>query len=393
MKQEGLMSKCQYCGEEIDEDYFYCPHCTVQLRCITCGKSISKTYLVCPFCGTETVPKTTTEAINEYTFLEEKEGDKYKRSVSLKASNLAVEKLAKIIITSPQPLLGPTTKLPEDSLIKSFDANQQPLLTPANDSNIKSEFITPTTTSEPYELIKDYIFPLDGNLEVKLGNFQGNSIGENQQRFILLFVGSFHFYFHDQVPTRTLLLKKAKDLGLWDTNFSKNIAKLGKVYLIETSDGLRLSPTGKQEIVKIVNEILDPNTISTSNNLVKPGRKPNRNKPKTGEKDNQEINEWKIKLGDLANYEVRELGKLSVRQKLQFGLWVLEKKVGINRVQLAKLIKFINIVFPTLGSTAESLRKSVKMGKYFQKTDAGEIFLTKDGQSDIEALLSEDLKA
>lgn len=44
--------KCFKCGEDIEEDYIYCPHCKERLKrkCEGCGRMINVSWRQCPYC-------------------------------------------------------------------------------------------------------------------------------------------------------------------------------------------------------------------------------------------------------------------------------------------------------------------------------------------------------
>ena len=46
---------CPKCGEEVEEDFFFCPHCRAELlfKCEKCGKLCESTWSACPYCGKE----------------------------------------------------------------------------------------------------------------------------------------------------------------------------------------------------------------------------------------------------------------------------------------------------------------------------------------------------
>ncbi len=50
---DGVLAKCPVCGEEVKNDYMYCPHCFTQLkkRCSNCGALVDKDAKICPYCG------------------------------------------------------------------------------------------------------------------------------------------------------------------------------------------------------------------------------------------------------------------------------------------------------------------------------------------------------
>lgn len=386
------MKICLNCNLEINDDYNFCPHCAEQIKCLKCGKDLGRGFSVCPYCGIKLLSQDNKQVLNEYSFLEEKVGDKYKRSVNLKATNDAVEKLGELIISNSQPILGVLPLTNGNSTGVSIPQEESLQLPPSSEKKEETSIQVPMEAHDPYEMVKDYIFPLDGKLEVKLVNFRGNSNADNQRRFILFFVGGYQYHFPNQVPTRSQVIERAKSLGLWSTTFSNLITNLGKELLIESKDGLRLSPTAKQEVVKIIKEIINPSDSTSTNSNTKQGRKNTRSKPKSGTEKEQKINEWINALGIIRNYDVRNLQKSLHRQKLQFGLWVLKKTARLDRVPFPLLIDFVIKAFPTIGATKDSLRKSATGDKFFGRTDAGEYFLTKEGQLDIEQLLPEEIK-
>lgn len=388
------MKNCRNCKAEVEENYRFCPHCSMQLKCLKCGEDLGQSFTVCAFCGAKLQTHENATVLNEYSFIEEREGDKYKRSVNLKATNIAVEKLGGLIISNSQPVLAPapqknsSTNEGEDSFAQEVNL----LLPPSSDnSKVEDSEESIKQNADPYVMVKDYIFPLDDKLEVKLVDFKGNSKASNQKRFILLFVGSFQYYFTNQVPSRKQVIERAKNLGVWNTSFSHVITDLEKTYLIESEDGLRLSPTGKQEVIKIIHEIVNPNGPA-ANNSSKQTRKSNRSKPKSGSEREQKVSQLIDALGDLRTFDARELQKTTNRQKLQFGLWAIKRTSNIERISLPVLIEFLLKAFPTIGSTKEALRKSVEENKFFGKTSSGEYFLTKEGEADIEQLLPERIK-
>lgn len=385
------MKNCLFCDEEINDDYNFCPHCAKQLKCLKCGKDLGKGFSVCAYCGNSVLSQGNNQTLNEYSFLEERDGDKYKRSVNLKATNVAVENLSGLIISNSQPSFG-VLPIPSKNSERVSVQPDERLLLPSSSEEEESLVQTPKDGHEPFDLVKDYIFPLDGNLEVKLTNFRGNSNADNQRRFILLFVGGYQYHFPNQVSTRTQIIERAKGLDLWNSSFSNVITNLGKEFLIESEDGLRLSPTGKQEAIKIINEIVTPNESISNNNPTKQGRKNKGNKPTPDGEKEQKINAWINLLGEIKNFDARDLQKSSNRQKLQFGLWVLKKTAKVEQIPLPLLLDFIIKAFPKIGGTKDSLRRSIGENKFFGKTHSGEYFLTKEGEADIEQLLPEEIK-
>ena len=316
------MNQCPNCNSEVKEEYKFCPYCSKPLKCPNCGEDIGSGFAVCAYCGTNLLPKENNNVLNEYSFLEEREGANYKRSVKLKATNDAVEKLGGLIISNSQPILGALPRKNPSPITETIPQGENLLLPPSTDDKEETPIQSIIDNIDPYEKIKDYIFPLDGKLQVILDDFRGNSNADNQRRYILLFVGGFQYHFQNQVPIRSQLIERSKSLEIWNTNFSKEITNLGKTYLIESDDGLRLSPKGKQEAGKIIDEIVNPNEESSNTNSPK-GRKANRTKTKSGTEKEQKTNEWINSMGELRNFDVRILQKSINRQKLQFGLWIL----------------------------------------------------------------------
>jgi len=47
------IAKCPVCGEEVKNDYLFCPHCFTQIKkkCPNCGTVIDKDAKICPYCG------------------------------------------------------------------------------------------------------------------------------------------------------------------------------------------------------------------------------------------------------------------------------------------------------------------------------------------------------
>jgi len=51
--------QCPNCGELIEKEYKFCPHCRTKLKniCSSCGREVSPDFTLCPFCGAKSRAK------------------------------------------------------------------------------------------------------------------------------------------------------------------------------------------------------------------------------------------------------------------------------------------------------------------------------------------------
>ncbi len=392
------MNKCPYCNNEFVEDYNFCPNCDNQVKCIACGKELIPGKTKCFYCGSQ-IAIENKAPMNEYSLHEEHSGDTYKLDVQFKVSDTAIEKVGGL-------LLGNGTSnvvLNFRSRSKEKEIEKPPALLPPQpqlEANLEKpdvnvEGVGVRTIRQDSQVSLDEVFPVDDRLEVKIIDFKGKTKSEQQRRFILIYIWGYNKHFGSPVPSRQILISASRDKKLWGTSFSNLITRLKADVLIEAKDGLKLSPLGEKEVVKIIEEIKNNEIVGSDYQETKSPRKATMRKK--GEQNTQEeihtlVAEWKTKNIDLGSFDVKALHSSMSRQKVQFGLWILENRLGLESAPLDAVIEFLLQVFPTIGGNQQSLKNSVTNKKYIGRTAQGECFLTPDGERDIESLLPEELK-
>jgi len=109
--------------------------------------------------------------------------------------------------------------------------------------------------SDEYNWVDNYIFKNDDRLEIKLVDFKGKTKAEQKRRLVLLYVWGYNRQFDQPAPSRSPIIQLAKDKRLWDNTFSHQITRMRDDVLIESDDGIRLSPGAKTEIKEILIEL------------------------------------------------------------------------------------------------------------------------------------------
>jgi hypothetical protein len=207
-------------------------------------------------------------------------------------------------------------------------------------------------------------------------------------------VWGYNQCFGKPISSREPIASLAKQKNLWDTTFSHLITQMGIELLVENEDGIRIAPGAKSRVEQILQELhtdskgYDYRAAKTQRTTSQRGRKPKG----TLDAIQSQVEQWKATAPDLSGFDVRELKDVKSRQKIQFGLWVLKKKLNVEKAPLDVVVEYVVQTFPTMGGTTRSLKSSVANQKFVGRTPQGERFLTSDGEIDIEALLPDSLK-
>jgi len=397
---EGVeMKRCPYCSAKINEQFNFCVECEQQVKCIACGNHLLPGKSKCLICGTSIMRGIhPSSSLNEYSFEEEQEEGTYKRQIYLKFSDVAIDKAGQYLARYIQPwppreVIGPGTEVTRTA--PALEAGPEP--------SVEAEVVPASTVapqpaqqpSDEYDWVDTYTFKDGDRLEIKLVDFKGKTKAEQKRRLVLLYVWGYNRHFGQPVPSRSPMIQLAKDKKLWDNTFSHQITRMRDDVLIESDDGIRLSPGAKAEVDKVLRELQDGGLKGYDYQAVKPPRKTSRRGRKSKaalEAIQSQVDQWIAAEVDLGSFDVRQLQTAFQRQKVQFGLWVLKKKLGVKNAPLDAVVKYITQEFPTMGGSARSLKDSVTGQTFVGRTPQGERFLTQRGEEDIEALLPEDLK-
>jgi hypothetical protein len=351
-------------------------------------------------CGTSVASDTHPSSnLNEYSFEEQQAEGTYKRQVHLKFSDVAIDKAGQYLAGYIQP--WPPRGIPGPGA-------EVALTTPALEAGPELPVETETvpalaTVAQPaqqpldeYGWVDDYVFREGDRLEIKLVDFKGKTKAKQKRRLVLLYVWGYNRKFDKPVPSRSPIIQLAKDKKLWDNTFSHQITRMTDDMLIESDDGIRLSPGAKTEINEVLRELQDSELKGYDYQAAKPRRKRSRRGRRSKvalEAIQSQVDQWKVSEIGLSDFDVRELETAYARQKVQFGLWVLKRKLGVDNAPLSAVVKYIVERFPTMGGSISSLRNSVTREEFVGRTSQGECFLTPKGEEDIEALLPENLKS
>jgi hypothetical protein len=393
------MKTCPYCSVEIDEQFNFCTKCERQIKCITCGAYLFPDKSKCLVCGMSimSVPSPSS-SFNEYLFEEEQTTGSYKRQVHLKFSDMAIDKAGQYLARYIQPwppgeVKGPGAEVPQtapalESGLESVEAETTPASTPTVQSAQQP--------MDKYSWIDSYIFRNDDRLEIKLVDFKGSTKAEQKRRMILLYTWGYDRHFNQPVPSRKHITQLAREKKLWDTALSHQITRMKDDMLIEGDDGsIRLAPGAAAEVDQILAELQNRELKGYDYQTTKTARKKSRRGRKskaTLEAIQSQVEQWLANGVDLAGFDPRELQNALSRQKVQFTLWVLRKTHRVESAPPDAVVKYATRAFPTMGGTEQSLKNSVANCKYVGRTPQGELFLTPDGEQDIEVLLSGALK-
>lgn len=393
------MNNCPYCTTVVEEEFNFCPSCERQVRCVHCKGLLVVNKSKCLVCGTPLVSFPIPPlSYNEYSFEEERTDGNYKRQVRLKFTDTAIDKVGQYLPNSlftdpplafPGQNAPPLVKTPSIPINSSDNENERLVssIVHQEDNRIEDNRINDTQT----DWIEQYVFKNGERLEIKLTDFKGKTRKEQMRRFVLLFVWGYNKYFSQPVPNREPITRSAKELNVWDTTFSHLITQLEKKVLVKSDDGIRLAPGANSEITTLLQDLQDSSIRGISLRSTKTTRKSATLQSKTD--TNALVTEWLQKPSNLDNYDVRELGNIQARQKVQFGLWVLKKKYGVDHAPLDAVVDFTLKAFPQIGGNARSMKNAVANKKYVGRTSQQECYLTAEGEKDIQSLLPESLKS
>ena len=388
------MITCPYCKTEFDEQLNFCANCEKQVRCLSCGKPLFPGKTRCLICGASVaVAASISPKFNEYLLEEEISDGSSKRKIHLKMSDTAIGAVGEHLDRYLQPWSQPeimtkpqvrTPALPALEAGTTISKTDETTVSPVSSSGT-------TEAADKYAWADDYIVKVDDQIDIKITDFKGKTKTEQQRRFVLLFVWGYQRHFDVPVPDRKPIIRMAKRLNVWNTSFSDCVTHMERDLLIKNTVGLMLAPGA----VKEVNQILDDLQKTELKGHTSSNRPNKKSSDKTPKENSVEalLQDWTSKDIDLAGFDVRELQKANARQKVEFGLWILKVKLGVEKARLGVVISFVTQKYPTIGGNVGTLQNAARDKKYIVRTLQGECVLTHKGEEDIEALLPESLKA
>jgi len=223
-------------------------------------------------------------------------------------------------------------------------------------------------------------------------DFKGKTLKEQQRRLVLLSVWGHQRHFGTPIADRRPIIAIARRLGFWNTSFSNLVTEMERDLLIKSDDGLRVAPGAEEEVDRILDDIQNTEPKGYSASARTRRKPPAKNQEPKGNSEKVALQDWLSRDIDLADFDVRDLQKAKPRQKVEFALWVLKAKLGVEKALLGQVIDFLTTKFPTIGGNSRrSLQRAAANIDYIERTSQNECVLTKKGQEDIEALLPENL--
>jgi hypothetical protein len=390
------MITCPYCESELDDQLNFCANCEKQVRCLACRNRLYPSKTRCLICGTS-VAATPTPMFNEYWLEEETKDGSAKRRVHLKMSDAAMGVVGEHPDRYLQPwsqaelITNPQVRVPALPALQAKSDS-----TPLDDIEATDEGTTSLATDDDkYQWADIFVVKVDDDIEIKRQDFKGLNKQDQQRRLVLLYVWGYRRLMGHATPSRKSLTKAAKHLGYYDSNFSHIVTTMTRESLIETKDGISLSPEACKQVDQILSEMRDEGKPG----WVLRGPKPRGSGGKGKKSENAletieaRVKEWCSRDIDLAGFEVRTLHDAKARTKIEFGLWILKKKLNIEMASVNAVISFLAQKFPAIGGKPESLRNGATAKEYISRSAQSECVLTIKGEAEIEAILPDELKA
>lgn len=384
------MEACAYCNSALSDKYNFCLNCNRQVRCVHCREMLVPNKPICFVCGKPVVAsQDNAEPVNEFTLEEKQTRTTYYKKVQGKLTNTAFGDAASVFSGSPsmrRPIVSVNPVIPANTNHQLSLPINSPELT-FDGETVSQESVVPNTSSLVNNAsTKDraaLFFEPDGEdaLVPIVGDFKGENKGEQQRRYMLLFVHAYNFHFKRAMPSDKLVFVSMRNRSMFDNNCYNYFNSIATQYLVKTDAGYKVSLDGLNKIEEIVHEIEDrtKSGFRDWDKAVKP-----RNKGSKRE-DIQEVNSWVDMPLDLGVFDIRSLKKPT--HYALFGIWLITKKLEVAKaVKPGVVYEFLKRRFVAISVNSGKINRALTRrynASFFQKTSEGLFYLTPEGESKV----------
>jgi hypothetical protein len=384
------MLACPYCHISTAEEFNFCAHCYKQVKCLNpdCQSILLADKPICLKCGRPVgTAMTDTTAPNRYVREVRQTKTTFLDRMELQATDAAVAFLAPVvggqlqsrpprIVT--QPLANGTTQngKHDGQLALSIGAVPEEEL-PFDEAVV---VVTPHKAT-----MFARFFEMTGEKELtpNISDYKGESKKQQQERFILLFVGAYEEQFGTPVPSKEMIVATAQRGGIYDSNFARYISQMSKKYMVCANGSFKLNTAGKQAANLISSDVDDSEKVGIDWNG---GGKSHRKVSRVSAEEQSLVKTWVDMDIDLGRIEVKTLESL---QQAMLALWSLT--VELKVIKAAKpglLYMYLTQKHTTISGKQNSFMNALahkRNKKIFQRNAAGEYYLTPEAEKQIES--------
>lgn len=392
------MEVCRFCKESTPVEYSFCVHCENQTKCLNCGK---KTFPGKDFCLACTKPlyarPVANQAPNQYERKVKKDGDNYEERVSFALSDESVKAIAPFIINQVMPdAVGVALPPSSESNANTMDTNYEDVTNTSNSSEETNADQVTTQSDSPNTHVPssgssnlNRFFRKDGSFLLPTNrDFKGQSWGDQQRNFILLYLKAHKEILGKPVPDREHVKAVANKIGVADKgNFSNYLNRTIKAHALQLTEGFELNDDGEKEVVRILS-LMDSQSAKAGNAYWSRPASPQVQKSRLSGDDKKRVETWVIEPVELGQLDIRDI-KIA-RDYALLGFWIITfhlKKA--KAIKWNEVIHYLTKKFETVKVEGHSFSKSIsKNEKFFTKTSEGAYYLTPDGQRIVEGWIS-----
>ncbi|KAB8333555.1 hypothetical protein SD80_012855 [Scytonema tolypothrichoides VB-61278] len=328
------------------------------------------------------------EPINEFTLEEKQTKTSYFRRVQGKLTNTAFGDAASVFSGNtstrrPSVSVSPVHDNHQMSLPLSIseptfgeEGSSAPML--LSDNASKEIVISAQQASSPKERAALYFEPDgDGVLVSIVSDFKGKNKGEQQQRYMLLFVNAYNHHFKRVMPSEKAVFSAMRECGMFDANCYNYFGSVAAKYLVKIDAGYKINLDGGNRLEEIVHEVED-RTIAGFRDWDKPGKPRNR----SGKTDGGEVASWIDMHVEMDGFDIRLLKKPT--HYALFGYWLLTKKLEVAKAIKPNVVyEFLKRKYVAISVTSRTFSGALNRpynASFFQRTSEGLFYLTPEGE-------------
>lgn len=381
------MPACPYCDTPTDDNVNFCIECEKQVKCIKCGNYLLKDKSKCLYCGKRIESDETNSNSPNRLFLEEKQTKTgSSRKVELSCSDIGLTHLLPVL-NNQAPLVPP--------IGNNNDVVSQPgnLLTSSRERKVSRSGNTELAEDSisvdvqeakqsTEEVFLDY-FEKDnaGFLISKYPDYKGKSKIDQFKRFVILYTWSFESASSDQTLDIEHLREASKKNGMYNAkNHSRRFEEVANTFLVKVDNSFSLNPRGKEEALKILQEIKNPDIKGVDFTEIS---KRTSSSSRFTKEDKQMVNDWISKESSFSSFDVRTLKK--VYDYAIFALYDITKVIKIaESVKPSLAYEYLVQRYPQVSVTRKSFTNALngpQNKQYFGRTPNGEYYLMQNAES------------
>lgn len=386
---------CPHCNATFTEDYNFCPSCEQQVLCLSCGKTIVPGKTKCLYCGTALGSGGQQQTLLNTFSLEESHSQAERtRKVSLSFSDNAINNATPILSAyaplsrmASSPNTGNLLPSPVDANVNQADLGSQ-VIDYKTVTSSRTIAVPQDSSMESGKRQASDFFEIDskGLLVPHTTDYKGTSKQSQQQRFAVLYTAAYQRLVGSPVPNRTHLNTAAKQSRLYDSNFPNNVSKIIKKYLTDTDGQLKLTPSGKDFVATIIEEMENEETVGHQVRSSRPTSK----RTRVNKASRSEAEQWLEKPSALGEFDTR-----TIKATLDWCLFALQDITKVIKVREtvipAVAYEYLTRRYQKVPIKRESFVRAFTRSynrKYLEQSADGGYFLTSAGETYISELLS-----